>query len=831
MSVTVNTLATFNGGNGEIPKDGLISDAAGDLFGTTIGGGANIDGTVFEIVKTGSTYGAPGTLATFNGTGNGANPVGSLISDAAGDLFGTTQAGGTNGDGTVFEIGKTGSTYGAPVTLATFNGNGTGNGSSLEGSLISDAAGDLFGTTEKGGADNDGTVFEIVKTGSSYGAPVTLATFTGTGNGANPQGSLISDAAGDLFGTTQAGGANGDGTVFEIVKTGSTYGAPVTLATFNGTGNGTSPYGSLISDAAGDLFGTTWKGGANNDGTVFEIVKTGSSYGAPVTLATFAGTGNGANPSGSLISDAAGDLFGTTQGGGDTQNDGTVFEVAKTASGYGALTTVLTFNGASNGSTPYANLISDAADDLFGTTGDGGANGEGTVFEITGSGFFELAITTTGGSASQLSQTISGTIDVNDAGETVSIYDGSTLIGTTRSSGTGAWSATVKLLSTHNAETITAQATDAAGAVGTSNSVTYTLLNAVDPVSDLNGDGMSDVIFQNGGTFTEWQSTGNNFSPNVYVNTLGTGWSLAGIGDFNGDGKSDLIFQNGGTYTEWQSTGNSFTPNVSVFSVGAGWNLAGVGDFNGDGKSDLIFQNGGTFTEWQSTGDSNNSFTPNVSVFSVGAGWNLAGVGDFNGDGKSDLIFQNGGTFTEWQSTGNSFTPNVYVNTVGAGWTLVGVGDFNGDGKSDLIFQNGGTFTEWQSTGNGFTPNVVVDTLGAGWSVAAIGDFNGDGLSDILFRNTNGTFTEWQSTGTGFTQNVVVNTTVGNAWTLEYSPTGASGTPGAPAGLAASISTPNAASSGIGEGGLITTDPTIGMLNQQSSLLANPPQLFGSHPT
>jgi len=345
---------------------------------------------------------------------------------------------------------------------------------------------------------------------------------------------------------------------------------------------------------------------------------------------------------------------------------------------------------------------------------------------------------------------------------------------------------------------------------------------------DFNGDGKSDQIFQNGNTFTEWQSTGNSFTTNVYVNSLGTGWSLAGIGDFNSDGDSDLIFQNGGIYTEWQSTGNSFTVNVSVFSVGAGWNLAGVGDFNGDGESDLIFQNGGTYTEWQSTG---NSFSENVYVNTVGAGWNLAGVGDFNGDGKSDLIFQNGGTFTEWQSTGNSFTQNVSVFSVGAGWTLAGVGDFNGDGKSDLIFQNGGTFTEWQSTGNGFTPNVVVDTLGAGWSVAAIGDFNGDGKSDILFRNTNGTFSEWQSTGTGFTQNVFVDGAIGNAWTLEYSPTSASRTPGAPAGLAASTTTPSLASSSIDEGGLITTDTTIGMLNQQSSLVANPSLLFGGPPS
>jgi len=346
--------------------------------------------------------------------------------------------------------------------------------------------------------------------------------------------------------------------------------------------------------------------------------------------------------------------------------------------------------------------------------------------------------------------------------------------------------------------------------------------------NDFNGDGQSDLLWSSGGTFTEWQSNGDNtfgLTPNALVISIGSGWSLAGIGDFNGDGTSDLIFQNGGTFTEWQSSPNGYVPNVYTNSVGAGWNLVGVGDFNGDGRSDLIFQNGATFTEWQSTG---NSFTPNVYVNSVGAGWTLAGVGDFSGNGESDLIWQKGGTFTEWQSTGNSFTQNVYVNSIGAGWTLAGVGDFNGDGKDDLIFQNGGTFTEWQSTGNGFTPNVVVDTLGAGWSVAAIGDFNGDGLSDILFRNTNGTFTEWQSTGTGFTPNVLIDSAVGTAWTLEYSPTGASRTPGAPAGLTASISTPSAGSSGSGEGGLITTDPTTALLNQESSLVANLSQLFGN---
>jgi hypothetical protein len=265
-----------------------------------------------------------------------------------------------------------------------------------------------------------------------------------------------------------------------------------------------------------------------------------------------------------------------------------------------------------------------------------------------------------------------------------------------------------------------------------------------------------------------YDATTNSYSYSSTISAITKG--ATSTSDYNGDGMSDLLWRSGGTFTVWQSnSNNTVTPNVDVWSVGGGWNVAGVGDFNGDGKSDLIYQNGATFTEWQSNGG---GFNENVDVWSVASGWNVAGVGDFNGDGKSDLIYQNGATFTEWQSNGSGFNENVDVWSVASGWNIVGVGDFNGDGKSDLLFENGGMFTEWQSTGNGFTPNVYVGSLGAGWSVAAVGDFTGHGMDDILFRNTNGMFTEWQSTGNSFTQNVLVNSTVGTAWSLEYSPKG-----------------------------------------------------------
>jgi uncharacterized repeat protein (TIGR03803 family) len=358
--ITLTTLATFNGSNGKSLYAGLISDGKGNLYGTTEYGGANNDGTVFEVPAGGGT---PITLATFNGS-NGGEPLGGLISDAMGNVYGTTFIGGANNVGTVFEVPAGG---GTPITLATFNGS---NGSGPEFSLISDAAGNLYGATQQGGAYGYGTVFEVPAGG---GAPITLATFNGS-NGYRPLGGLIFDAKGNLYGATEFGGARSNyGTVFEVPAGGGT---PITLATFGYLNEG--PFAGLISDAAGNLYGTTYGGGTNRDGTVFEVPAGG---GGPITLAAFSGS-NGQGPAGGLIADAAGNLYGATVGGG-ANNDGTVFEVP---AGGGTPIALATFNGG-NGASPYDGLIEDAAGNLYGTTEGGGANNDGTVFELSGTGF------------------------------------------------------------------------------------------------------------------------------------------------------------------------------------------------------------------------------------------------------------------------------------------------------------------------------------------------------------------------------------------------------------------------------------------------------------
>ena len=301
-SYSLSTLASVTGGpNGEYPHAGLIMDSSGDLYGTTEGAGTGDNGTVFELAK-GS--GAITTLALFNGT-NGANPYGGLIMDSSGNMYGTASDGGASKDGTVFEVAKGSGTI---TALASFNGT---NGANPHGGLILDSSGNLYGTTEFGGASMDGTVFEVAK---GSGTITTLASFNGI-NGADPVAGLIMDGSGNLYGTAESGHFR---TVFELAKGSSTI---TVLARFNGT-NGDNPEAGLILDSSGNLYGTTSGGGASGDGTVFELAK---GSGTITALASFNGA-NGANPVAGLIMDGSGNLYGTTESGG-ANGDGTVFAI------------------------------------------------------------------------------------------------------------------------------------------------------------------------------------------------------------------------------------------------------------------------------------------------------------------------------------------------------------------------------------------------------------------------------------------------------------------------------------------------------------------------
>jgi uncharacterized repeat protein (TIGR03803 family) len=387
-AATLKTLINFKGTDGLNLWGGLIGDAVGNLFGTTFQGGMSNAGTVFEVVNGFGGYAkTPTTLVNFNAA-NGAQPFSGLIADANGNLFGTTSSGGANNNGTVFEIVRTGlNSYATtPTVLVNFNG---ANGSTPLGALLIDANGNLFGTTQSGGMNNHGTVFEIVKTQQSYaGTPTTLVSLGG-GNGSEPAGNLLFDANGDLLGTAAIGGINNNGTVFEIAKTASGYAStPTLLAAFN-RDNGANPTAGLVADGDGNLFGTTSVGGMLSGGTVFEIIKTGNGFASTPTILVNLGGDGPQDSNAPLIADSQGNLFGTSTEGGLHFGSGTVFEIAKTAKGYDSTPTILISlnKAAGTGASPEAGLIADRAGNLFGTTFAGGASNDGTVFEVTGSGF------------------------------------------------------------------------------------------------------------------------------------------------------------------------------------------------------------------------------------------------------------------------------------------------------------------------------------------------------------------------------------------------------------------------------------------------------------
>jgi uncharacterized repeat protein (TIGR03803 family) len=359
---TFTTLYVFTGGadGGRPSFGGLIRDAAGNLYGTAEIGGAFGFGTVFEVNTTGNEI----VLYSFTGTGgDGAYPIGGLVLDSQGNLFGTTFEGGAYGYGAVFKLDSAGT----ETVLYSFTGAGE-DGAYPGAGLLRNAAGTLYGTTTEGGGSSDGgTVFKLDATG----AETILYSFTGGKDGGFPSyGPLIQDAAGNLYGTTVAGGASGNGTVFKLNKTGQ----ETVLHSFSGGAKGGHPLAGLTRDVKGNLYGTTGLGGASGRGTVFRLNKTGQE----TVLYFFSGL-DGASPAGNVIRDATGNLYGTTEGGG-ADNFGTVFELSKT----GKETVLHSFSLGTDGGLPCAGLVRDAAGNLYGTTPVGGFIGYsyGIVFKI-----------------------------------------------------------------------------------------------------------------------------------------------------------------------------------------------------------------------------------------------------------------------------------------------------------------------------------------------------------------------------------------------------------------------------------------------------------------
>jgi uncharacterized repeat protein (TIGR03803 family) len=356
------------------------------LYGTASSGGEG-SGVVFELKAAGGGGWTEEILHSFtdNGT-DGTLPVDGLSFDSAGNLYGTTSFGGAYNFGTVFELTRSSGGGWKERVLHSFNNDGK-DGNYPRSGLILDASGNLYGTTPMGGVHNGGTVFELVrKSGGSWPEKV-LCSFPNATNiySSGPENAnLIFDSSGNLYGTTQAGGAHNYGSVFELSPTASGAWTPKLLHSFDYNGkDGFSLEAGVIFDSLGNLYGTTNFGGADNGfGTVFELSPHAGGGWTETILFSFSSAGAGTFPTGNLVSDSSGNLFGTTYSGGG-YNGGTVFELTPSAGGNWTWSLLHNFGNGTDGSAPWASLVFDSRGNLYGATLDGGADGSGTVFEIT----------------------------------------------------------------------------------------------------------------------------------------------------------------------------------------------------------------------------------------------------------------------------------------------------------------------------------------------------------------------------------------------------------------------------------------------------------------
>jgi uncharacterized repeat protein (TIGR03803 family) len=372
---TYKVLHSFHAGtDGAAPWAGLIFDSAGALYGTTAGGGGScFCGTVFKLDKNGKET----VLYSFTGGADQGIPLAGLLRDSVGNLYGTTN--GIFGTfGSVFQLNKAGNL----TTLLAFNGE---QEATPFAGVIRDGSGNLYGTTP-GGYESAGTVFKLDRAGHE----TLLHTFINGGTGGGfPYSGVVRDAAGNLYGTLSSGGASVYGAVFKLDKTGS----ETVLYSFVGGRDGSSPLAGVVRDAAGNFYGTTYYGGGSRCGgsgcgTMFKLDATGKE----TVLHRFTGGTDGGHPGyGSLVRDAAGNLYGTTYNGGGTGCGGPGCGIVFKLDATGKETVLHRFTGATDGANPYGGLVQDAVGNLYGTTLSGGdlscstsdGPGCGVVFKLT----------------------------------------------------------------------------------------------------------------------------------------------------------------------------------------------------------------------------------------------------------------------------------------------------------------------------------------------------------------------------------------------------------------------------------------------------------------
>lgn len=361
------------GSDGSSPSSPLVFDAAGNLYGTTVVGGNGVGctnnpygcGTAFELSLHNQQW-LEKVLYNFTVAG----PTGNIVLDKKGHLYGI-YPGATN-IGEAYELMK-GLGQWTETTIHSFDYN---SDFYPMGGLVADANGNLYGPTQSGGLNGAGDVFELSPNGDGTFSKSVLYAFTLSGS----LGPLVLDSAGSFYGSSPFYGAYGAGTIFKLSLLNGVW-VETTLYSFTGFENGGSPSTGVTLDRAGNLYGTTQTGGDNNLGIVFKLSPTIGVWNETI-LHSFTGASDGATPQGRVVLDAAGNVYGTAFAGG-LYGFGVVFKLSSSGRGQWKETALHNFTGAGDGWRPQATLVLDRVGNIYGTTIAGGVNNNGVVFEIT----------------------------------------------------------------------------------------------------------------------------------------------------------------------------------------------------------------------------------------------------------------------------------------------------------------------------------------------------------------------------------------------------------------------------------------------------------------
>ena len=379
---TTEVLYSFAGDeDGEYTDTDIAIDAAGNLYGTSVLGGDFGGGTVWQLSPVGSDW-VHTVLYSFTGGADGGEPYKGVTLDAAGNLYGTAVTGGSGscegGCGVTYKLTKSGATWTQSVIHA-FTGGEDGSGPGAR--VAVDGRGKVYGMTPTGGANGLGTIYALRPRPNGDWALRVIHTFTGGSDGSSGSAGKLLLRGGRIYGAATTGGANGSGAVFELTPTRTGEWDFKTLYSFQGAPDGVFPYGALLFDANGNLYGTTYYGGVNGLGAVYQLSPNGSGEWSEKVLYSFKAGSDGNSSISNLVSDGAGNLYGTTSEGG--LGSGTIFKLTPGQNGTWTESIPHRFQDSPDGAFPYAGMAGDGAGSFFGATVHGGADGEGAIYKFT----------------------------------------------------------------------------------------------------------------------------------------------------------------------------------------------------------------------------------------------------------------------------------------------------------------------------------------------------------------------------------------------------------------------------------------------------------------